>query len=152
MAGTKTNQGGIDNAHLRSLVKKAGLTEQEVAKAAGLHINTVKKILRNDHVHDNSKLKLERALTQIARSYQPLSAHSASSVPLYAPGSDNSINARKIAVLALADELAKVTNELVLELNKSGGSLDHDEVVRIARCLDLARQTLALAPTVAKDP
>lgn len=45
----------------------SNLTPQEVADLADLHINTVKKVLKDEYVHSNSITKLIRALSKTER-------------------------------------------------------------------------------------
>jgi len=51
-----------------TLFTDSQLTPQEAADQSGLHINTVKKILKGDRVHPNSRTKLQRALVLAANS------------------------------------------------------------------------------------
>lgn len=54
-----------ENSHYRTAqlaFESSNLTPQEAADLADLHVNTVKKILKNEYVHTNSVTKLIRAI------------------------------------------------------------------------------------------
>jgi len=54
----------VESPHINfvTLLRESNLTPQEAADKAGLHINTVKKVLSGGKTHPNSVTKLKRAL------------------------------------------------------------------------------------------
>jgi hypothetical protein len=146
----KSNHGTVSGGgkSLHNLLLESGRTEQEIAVLAELHINTVKKIFRDDHVHHNSITKLERALRQAIEA-KKLSG----SLPvhrLYERASPQSNSARKRNIIEQSELLAREMSELVLELGKSGDAFQLLEVEQISNCLRFAQSALDLLSAKAK--
>ncbi len=136
----RTNQENHDHADYRSLLAKAGLTEQEAAKAAELHINTVKKIIRGDHVHSNSRLKLYRILRQAVEA--PVVPFADAMGPRIKRAGDIPLGAKTQAVLAHADALSSAALDLAHSLTRENATLAKGDFDRFLKHIELARAVL----------
>ena len=143
MKQNRTNQENPDTANFADLLNAAGLTDQEAAKASSLHVNTVKKIVRGDHVHPNSRLKLFRTLRPTSDTtvlqYPKSVMREVPKVSDYTP------QAKKHAVQKLAEQLSREVFELTLELVAGRAKLSESEYDEMVGLVDLARTTLTNA-------
>jgi hypothetical protein len=141
MARPGTNHEDSEHVDFLKLLSNAGLTDQEAADAASLHVNTVKKIVRRDHVHPNSRLKLYRALRHVIDAAVVVNAEP-TKLRLQSAG-EFSIGARKQAVLMQAESLSRAAFELAHGLTGQGASLARRDYEQICSYIELARLSLS---------
>lgn len=143
MTQRRTNQEDPKSADFPNLLRASGLTQQEAARAASLHINTVKKIIRGTAVHPNSRLKLFRALRQAVDA--KVIAYPATAKREIPEIADFSPEAKKYAVQQFAEKLSRESFDLAIELVAGRTKLSEDEFSQILGLIDLARTTLTSA-------
>lgn len=140
MKNPRTNHEDASTADFSAMLRAARLTEQEAAKAAALHINTVKKIVRGERVHPNSRLKLFRCLrqaTSLVVSHPSAVNRDVLSI------ADRSPETKRLAVQQHAENLARAAGELSVEVVAGRVTLREDEFAKISGFIKLALASLS---------
>lgn len=145
----EANQADLQGRRTIQQFQASKLTEQEAADLAGLHVNTVKKILRGTRVHRHSLLKLERALQAPPSSSESQNVQSVQ--PLHPSGTTSAARAQVRQAIMQADGLHRLVGDLARAAAGRRASITIQEISELATLLRLTETQVGVLSSLVTD-